>query len=134
VPGTRFRFGWDAILGVIPWAGDLVTAIMGATILVTAHRMGVPLVVKTRMLINLAIDLGMGVVPVAGDVADMFWKANTKNMALLERHATRRGIDTTRDWWFVAGVVAVVSFVAALPVMLLYWLTILVGEPSFSWW
>jgi hypothetical protein len=134
VPGTRFRFGWDAIVGLIPWAGDLVTAIMGAAIVVTAHRVRVPLVVKARMLINLAIDLGIGIVPFAGDVADLFWKSNTKNMILLERHAALPAPDTTGDWWFVTGVVAIVFLAAAVPLLLIYWLTTLAPGPRWTWW
>ena len=87
LPGTRVRFGWDAIIGLVPWAGDVLTALLGLSILVSAHRMRLPGIVQVRMLLNLAIDLLIGLVPFAGDIADVFWKANTKNMVLLERHA-----------------------------------------------
>jgi hypothetical protein len=84
IPGTRVRFGWDAVIGIVPWAGDVITALMGVVVLVAAYRMRVPGVVLVRMLFNLAIDLAIGLVPFAGDIADVFWKANTRNMALLE--------------------------------------------------
>src|SRR5687767_4095150 len=87
VPGTSVRFGWDPIVGLVPWAGDLLTAVMAGAIVIQAHRFGVPRVVQLRMLINVGIDLLLGVVPFVGDAADVFWKANAKNMALLERHA-----------------------------------------------
>jgi hypothetical protein len=134
VPGTRFRFGWDAIIGLIPWAGDLTTALIGAAILVAAHRRRVPGIVQVRMLLNLIIDLAMGVVPFAGDVADMFWKANTKNLALLERHAASPMPATAGDWWFVTGITAVVIAVAALPFLVLYWLLGAVPGPRFQLW
>ena len=85
MPGTPTRFGWDALIGLVPWAGDVITAFVGLAILASAHRMRVPGVVQVRMLLNLAIDLLIGLVPFAGDIADVFWKANTKNMAMLER-------------------------------------------------
>ena len=134
IPGTRFRFGWDALIGLVPWAGDLVTALMGAIILVAAHRRRVPAVVQIRMLFNLAIDLAIGVVPIAGDVADVFWKANTRNLALIERHAASPLEATAGDWWFVTGVVGLVALMAALPLMLLYWLLSGIPAPELKWW
>ena len=134
VPGTRIRFGWDAIVGVIPWAGDVLTAMLGVAILVSAHRMRVPGIVQVRMLLNLAIDLLIGLVPFAGDVADVFWKANTKNMTLLERHAASPMPATAGDWWFVTGVTALVFSMAALPLLLLYWLLNGVPPPQFKLW
>jgi hypothetical protein len=134
VPGTRIRFGWDAIVGVIPWAGDVLTALLGVAILVSAHRMRVPGIVQVRMLLNLAIDLLIGLVPFAGDVVDVFWKANTKNMNLLERHAASPMPATAGDWWFVTGLTALVFSMAALPLLLLYWLLNGVPPPPFKLW
>jgi hypothetical protein len=134
IPGTRVRFGWDAVVGIVPWAGDVITALMGVVVLVAAHRMRVPGVVQVRMLFNLAIDLAIGLVPFAGDIADVFWKANTRNMALLERHAASPMPATAGDWWFVTGITAVVFSMAALPLLLLYWLLSGVPGPEFKLW
>ena len=134
VPGTRIRFGWDAIVGMIPWAGDVLTALLGVAILVSAHRMRVPGIVQVRMLLNLAIDLLIGLVPFAGDIADVFWKANTKNMTLLERHAASPMPATAGDWWFVTGLTALVFSMSALPLLLLYWLLNGVPPPQFKLW
>jgi hypothetical protein len=134
VPGTRIRFGWDAIVGLIPWAGDVLTALLGVAILVSAHRMRVPGIVQVRMLLNLAIDLLIGLVPFAGDIADVFWKANTKNMTLLERHAASPMPATAGDWWFVTGVTALIFSMAAVPLLLLYWLLNGVPPPQFKLW
>ena len=134
VPGTRIRFGWDAIVGLIPWAGDVLTAMLGVAILVSAHRLRVPGIVQVRMLLNLAIDLLIGLVPFAGDIADVFWKANTKNMTLLERHAASPMPATAGDWWFVTGLTALVFSMAALPLLLLYWLLNGVPPPQFKLW
>lgn len=119
VPGTRIRFGWDALIGLIPWAGDLVTALMAGAIVFHAHRMRVPRIVQLRMLLNVGIDLAIGLVPLAGDVADVFWKSNTRNMALLERHAAGPGAASAGDWAFVLIVIASVVAMALVPLLLM---------------
>lgn len=120
IPGTRIRFGWDAIVGLVPGAGDLISGFFGLIILYHAHRMRVPGVVQTRMVINLAIDLAIGLVPFAGDVVDIFWKANTRNMALLERHAAREVAATTGDRLFVGGVAGGLVLLATFPFILVF--------------
>jgi hypothetical protein len=121
VPGTRVRFGWDAVIGLVPWAGDLTAAVMGGAVIVQAHRIGVPRVVQLRMLLNVGIDVLLGVVPLVGDVADVFWRASTRNLALLEQHAGRVTPDTGGDWMFVIGTLTVVALLAALPLFVLIW-------------
>src|SRR4029079_17655743 len=121
VPGTNVRFGWDAIVGVVPWAGDVVTALMACAIVLQAHHMRVPKVVQLRMLLNVAIDLVIGVVPLFGDIADVFWKSNSKNFALLEQHAGTGRPASAGDWLFVGGVIAVIALVALIPLLAVYW-------------
>lgn len=118
VPGTRLRFGWDAVIGLIPGAGDLVSGLFGIVILYHAHRMRVPGVVLARMTVNLALDLAIGLVPIAGDVADIFWKANTRNMRLLDRHVSREQPPTAGDYLVVGAVAATLLAVAAAPFVL----------------
>lgn len=86
VPGTRIRFGWDPIVGLVPGFGDVATASFALTILYHAYLLGVPKVVMGRMLLNILLDLAVGLVPFAGDIADVAWKSNSANLALLERH------------------------------------------------
>jgi hypothetical protein len=121
VPGTVWRFGWDPIIGLLPGVGDLVTGVMSATIVVAAHQLRVPKVVQLRMLANVAVDLAIGVMPVAGDVADAFWKSNTRNLALLERFAGGVERPSAGDWLFAAAVVAAILVLAAAPLALLVW-------------
>lgn len=85
IPGTNFRFGLDAIIGLVPGLGDAIGAVIGTYILYTAAKLGVPKVVLARMLLNIGTDAVVGAVPVAGDVLDAAWRANAKNAALLER-------------------------------------------------
>jgi hypothetical protein len=120
VPGTSFRFGWDPIIGLVPWAGDLVTALLSLAIITQGHRMRLPRVVQLRMLLNVVIDICFGVIPFVGDVADLFWKSNSKNMALLERHAAEVRPATRGDWLFVTGIVTAVIAVALIPLIMMY--------------
>ena len=120
VPGTRLRFGWDAIVGLIPGAGDLITGLFGLVILYHAHRMRIPRVVTARMVINLVIDLAIGIVPIAGDVADIFWKANTRNLALLERHVAVEQPPSFGDYLVVGGVAVILATLAAMPFLLMF--------------
>lgn len=62
VPGTSIRIGWDPLIGLVPWAGDLLTALLSCAIVSAAHRMGLPRVVQRRMLMNVAIDLVVGAI------------------------------------------------------------------------
>ena len=69
VPGTTIRFGWDPLIGLVPWAGDVLTAVLSGAIILQAHHLGVPRVVQLRMIANVAIDVLVGAIPVIGDVA-----------------------------------------------------------------
>jgi uncharacterized protein DUF4112 len=131
VPGTQLRFGWDPILGLIPWAGDVLTAMFSCAIIVQAHHMRVPRVVQLRMLLNVAIDVIVGAVPFLGDLADVAWKSNTKNFALLERHAVEVQPATRGDWLFVVGIVGAAVAIALVPLFVLYWLLNALA-PNFS--
>ena len=86
IPGTRFHIGLDPIIGLIPGLGDLIGAGVALWIVAEAIRLGASGFVLFRMLVNIAIDTLGGAIPVAGDIFDAFWKANLKNVRLLERH------------------------------------------------
>jgi len=131
VPGTNFRFGWDPIIGLVPWVGDLLTALFSCAIIVQAHRMRLPRVVVLRMFLNVVIDVVIGIVPVVGDAADVFWKSNTMNFEMLERHAAEARPASRGDWLFVIGVLGAVLAMAVLPLIVLYWLVhLIVGRAS----
>jgi hypothetical protein len=83
VPGTNFRFGWDAIIGVMPGAGDVVGAAVSIYIVYEGARLGASRWTLARMVLNVAIDAGVGAVPILGDLFDAAWKANVKNLRLL---------------------------------------------------
>ena len=122
IPGTRIRFGLDAIVGLIPGIGDISTPAFAALILLQAVRMRLPLVVQARMVLNAAIDMLTGLVPVLGDLVDIGWKANLRNLALLERHA-RPGVPPARaDYVFIAICIGVLALIALAPIVLITWL------------
>jgi len=122
VPGTSIRFGWDPLIGLVPWIGDVLTAIFSCAIILQAHHMRVPRVVQLRMVINVAIDVLVGVIPLVGDAADVFWKSNARNFEMLERYGVRAQPATTSDWLFVIGMIAAVVAIAAIPLIVVYWL------------
>lgn len=122
VPGTNIRFGLDAILGLVPGFGDLVSPAFTVMVLLTGLQMRVPAIVQARMVLNAALDMLIGLVPLAGDLVDVAWKADLKNVELLERHA-RPGTKPTRgDYIFVFVCIGVVLVVAVAPVFFLLWL------------
>lgn len=91
IPFTKFRFGADSLIGLAPGVGDAVTTALSLYIVYEAHKLGVPKHVLARMLGNVAIDGLIGVVPVAGDVFDVLWRANRRNVRILREHLERAG-------------------------------------------
>jgi hypothetical protein len=91
IPGTRYRFGIDPLLGLLPGAGDLVTALIGAYGVLIARQLGAPLSVQVRMLLNLGIDGLLGAIPFLGDLFDFGFKAHVRNRVLLEKWLSRPG-------------------------------------------
>jgi hypothetical protein len=95
VPGTNIRFGADAIVGLIPGLGDVGGAALAGYLVILAQRLGAPRAVVLRMLANVAVDTLAGSVPVIGDLVDVAYKSNLRNVALLER-ALERPVATSR--------------------------------------
>ena len=122
IPGTRIRFGLDAIIGLIPGLGDISTPTFAGLLLLQAVRMRLPVVIQARMVLNAALDMLLGLVPILGDLVDVGWKANLRNLALLERHA-RPGVPPSRgDYLFVWICLALLALIAITPVVLIVWL------------
>ena len=122
IPGTGIRFGLDAVIGLIPGLGDISTPAFAALLLMQAVRMRLPVVIQARMVLNAAFDMLMGLVPILGDLVDIGWKANLKNLALLERHA-RPGVPPARgDYLFVWVCLAFLALIAITPIVLIVWL------------
>jgi hypothetical protein len=91
IPGTRIRFGLDSLLGLVPGVGDAATTLPAAYMLYRAHRLGVPRSMLARMGWNVAMDLAVGAIPVVGDLFDLGFKANRRNVELLRQHVGQPG-------------------------------------------
>lgn len=83
VPGTSIRFGYDSLLGLVPGFGDTLVMVPSAYIVQQAHALGVRRSVLARMAVNVGIDYVIGLVPLVGDIFDVGWKANRRNVAML---------------------------------------------------
>lgn len=125
VPGTGGRrFGIDALIGLVPFVGDVVSGGIGLFIVWRGSRLGLPRVVVLRMLANTAIDFVIGSIPFIGDAFDLWFKANTRNLGLMERHLERPETSTRGSWLVLLGLLAALVGI----VLLVGWLLIsLVG-------
>ena len=128
IPGLNIRIGLDPILGLIPGLGDLASPLYTLAILAQARDLGLPRVVQIRMILNVAVDALFGVVPVAGDLFDVAWRANDRNMVLLEDHAYEVHHPSPGDWLFVGAAALILAGLAIVPTLALGWLINGVGS------
>ena len=116
VPVLGWRFGLDALIGLVPGLGDTSTTLVSFYILTAAVRYGVPKITILRMALNIGIDYAFGSIPLAGDLADAWWKSNRKNLELLKKRATvspdEVGAAKMSDWLFVGGIIGVLAALA----------------------
>ncbi len=96
IPGTNMRIGLDALIGLVPGVGDLISGAVSSYLIWEARRLGVSRWVLTRMAANTLLDTTIGAIPLAGDVFDVMFRANMKNMALLRRHLEKQGVGYKR--------------------------------------
>jgi hypothetical protein len=126
VPGTSRRFGLDPVLGLLPGGGDIAGSALSAYIVIAAARQGAPSSVIVRMGWNIVIDTLLGAVPLLGDLFDASWKANRRNVALLESYMEQPGLARRSSRLVLAGVLvaiaATVLGLAALSVLVVRWL------------
>jgi hypothetical protein len=105
IPGVGIRFGLDAILGLVPGIGDVTTSVASLYILSAAHRQNVPRITLTRMALNILLETIVGAIPLVGDLFDVCWKSNQRNVELLRRHLAAPPAAAARlqksDRWFV---------------------------------
>lgn len=116
IPGTPFRVGMDALIGLLPFGGDVVIGIFSVYIVVRAAKLGLPQETLVRMVLNILLDVVIGAVPLLGDLFDATWKCNTRNVALLESHLHSPQTETKADRRFVFLILAglIVSAIAAV--------------------
>lgn len=109
VPGTRFTIGVDALIGLFPFLGDLIGVLLSSYILGEAARLGAPRSVLMRMAVNVGLEGVVGIVPVAGDVFDAAFKANQRNVRLLEDWLDEPRRTARSSRWLGIGIVAAVA-------------------------
>lgn len=132
VPVLGWRFGLDALIGLIPGFGDTATSLVSFYILAAAVRYRVPKITLLRMGLNIALDYVAGAVPVVGDLVDAWWKANHKNLDLLKKRATvsteeaRSG--RISDWLFVGVIIFGLIALAAGSLFVSFYFVLKLGE------
>ena len=126
IPGTGYRIGIDPILGLLPGSGDTLAGALGAYIVVEAARMGVSRQVVGEMVGNIIFDSLVGIVPVLGDIFDVGWKANVRNIALLEKNLHLTQDNRSSDRLFLIGLIFLLTVIvlgfATLTFMIVSWL------------
>ena len=126
IPIVGWRFGLDALIGLVPNVGDTLTSFASFYILIAGVRYGVPKITLARMAFNIGLDYAVGAIPFLGDAFDFVWKANKQNMDLIRERATGKGRGTTSDYLFVGliiiGLIAllIASIVASLYILSLF--------------
>src|SRR4029434_9470322 len=101
VPGTGWRFGLDALIGLIPNVGDTLTVLPSFYILLAGVRYGVPKITLLRMAVNIGVDYFVESIRVVGDACDLVWKANQQNMELIRTRAIGKGEGKMSDYVFI---------------------------------
>jgi len=123
IPGTNAGIGLDPILGLLPVGGDFLGVMLSAYIVIEAARLGASQDILGKMALNIAIDALVGVIPVLGDLFDVAWPANERNMKLLEEHLQFPHRGKKANMWFVfaiiAGLLVLAIGVAAFAIMVI---------------
>jgi len=116
IPVVGWRFGLDALIGLIPNVGDMATSLASFYILVAGVRYGVPKITLLRMAFNIGLDYVVGAIPFIGDAFDFIWKANKQNIDLIKERGTGKGTGTTGDYIFVFGMILLLIGILAASV------------------
>jgi hypothetical protein len=120
IPGTRFSIDLDALIGLVPFLGDLVGVLLSTYIVGEAARLGASRSVLARMVFNVAVEGLAGLVPLAGDMFDAAWKANQRNVRLLARWLEHPARAERSSALFVTALGFALLAIAAVPVVLTY--------------
>jgi hypothetical protein len=130
VPGIGWRFGLDAIVGLIPGFGDTATSLVSFYILTSAVRYRVPKVTLLRMGLNIGIDYLVGSLPLVGDLFDAWWKSNQMNVELLRNRATLSASEARKgalsDWLFVGLIILLLAGLAVAAAAVSFYLVFLI--------
>jgi uncharacterized protein DUF4112 len=120
IPGTGRRIGLDAVIGLVPGLGDVLSGGLGLLVVLRGVQRGLPTIVVARMLANVALDFVVGAVPLIGDAFDLWYKSNARNIGLLRRYAENPAASTSGQWAFFFGLLAAIG-IAAFAIVWLIW-------------
>jgi hypothetical protein len=124
IPGTGQRVGLDPVIGLVPFVGDITAAAVGAWVILEAARFGVPRWALARMLVNLVVDLAVGLIPLIGDLFDIVSRSNSANLAIFRKHALDPDASSAGHQAFFGGLV--------LLLVGLIWLTVWLAARFFD--
>jgi uncharacterized protein DUF4112 len=128
IPLLNVRIGLDPILGLVPWAGDTLTALFSLYLIGAAIQYRAPRILILRMAMNVAFDYLLGIIPFVGDASDFFVKSNRWNMNLLRRYAQERRRPSLSDYLFVTAVIGALVLLIAGGVVLIFYSLRAVGR------
>jgi Domain of unknown function (DUF4112) len=128
IPGTEIRFGLDPILGLLPGGGDLLGSVLSVYLVFECIRLGLPKATLGRMLSNVLVDTVVGTVPVAGDLFDVGWKANSRNLKLLEAHLNDPTPQAAADKKFIVLIILGLIGILAIAMCLTTFLIFIIGS------
>lgn len=112
IPGTGIRVGAESVFGLIPVVGDIAGAALSGYIVLASARLGAPGSTIVRMMVNIGIDTVVGAVPILGDMFDVGWRANMRNVELLDTHLVAAPGATKANRWVTAAVLLALALLA----------------------
>jgi uncharacterized protein DUF4112 len=112
IPGTQIRVGAESVFGLIPIVGDIAGAALSGYIVLASARLGAPASTIVRMMVNIGVDTVIGAVPILGDVFDVAYRANMRNVALLDSHLGESPATRRVNLWVVVAVLAALLLLA----------------------
>lgn len=126
IPGTQLRFGLDGLIGLIPGVGDILGALISSHIISQAVLLGTPISILLKMVFNVGFDALLGAIPVIGDISDFIWKANQKNIILLNAYIVDPKGTTTYSRFFIGMlgfcILGLIVMIGIFSLLLLRWL------------
>jgi len=129
VPGTKFKFGLDPLIGLLPGLGDTGSALVSAFALIQAARLGVPKILLARMSLNILLNELIGIVPVVGDAFSFWFKSNARNYQIIKNHTAAPGAAPRRsDWIFVIAVLVVLFGIVCCGLFVTVWVLREIGR------
>ncbi|NET47934.1 MAG: DUF4112 domain-containing protein [Merismopedia sp. SIO2A8] len=132
IPGTDYAIGLDPIIGLLPGGGDLFTGLLSVYIVLEGFRLGASMPTLTRMATNIVFDLLAGTVPIVGDLFDVAWKANSRNVAILEAHlrspTPRRQADRLFFVALITGLLLLILSLAAASLLIFNFIVSLLSQ------